>query len=138
MNECKHGHRPSQDAPECFQCRDQSYKDEIAKLRAEVVTGKTQYECLKIQEEAALKERDSALLQNDDLKGEIVKVKTMCAEWENRTLNPSQVESIWGIGHNALTMHNTNVMCKRCGESVHPDGAHTCKLRPNLGRDLSS
>ena len=118
MNECKHGHRPSQDDPECFQCRDQSYKDEIAKLRAEVVTGKTQYGCLKIQEEAALKERDSALLQNDDLKGEIVKVKTMCAEWENRTLNPSQVESIWGICHNALTMHNTNDMCPGCGGAL--------------------
>ena len=51
-------------------------------------------------------------LQNDDLRGEIVKVKTMCAEWENRTLNPSQVESIWGICHNALTMHKTNDSCK--------------------------
>ncbi len=63
MNACKHGHWPSQDDPECFQCRDQSYKDEIARLRTQVVAGKTQYGCLKIQEEAALKERDSALLQ---------------------------------------------------------------------------
>ena len=36
MTECKHGHRYSQDDPECFQCRDQSYKEEIAELQAKV------------------------------------------------------------------------------------------------------
>ena len=49
------------------------FRDEIAKLQAEVVNGKTRYGCLKIQEEAALKERDSALLQISEWDGEVRK-----------------------------------------------------------------
>ena len=42
--------------------------EDCAKLRAEVVDWKTQYGCLKIQEEAALKERNSAILQLGEAK----------------------------------------------------------------------
>ena len=115
--------------------------DEIHKLQAEV---ELSHKSLKVfrdslnnvakQRDAAKEIAESEKLQNDDLKGEIVKVKTMCAEWENRALNPSQVESIWGICHNALTMHNTNekrlAWCDNCkvhyGPWGHDKDGHDC------------
>ncbi len=84
------------------------FRDEITKLHAKVERLKADNATLSLNSDGIWEKLKGIELENDDLRGEIVKVKTMCAEWENRTLNPSQVESIWGICHNALTMHKTN------------------------------
>ncbi len=67
MSECQHGHRPYQDDPECFQCRDQSYKEEIAKLRAEVKELILERNDAWKQKKANLERARSAELQNSEL-----------------------------------------------------------------------
>ena len=115
------------------------FREEIAKLQAEVELCHKNLKMFRDslvnvgeQRDAAKEIAESAKLQNDDLRGEIVKVKTMCAEWENRTLNPSQVESIWGICHNALTMHKTNEECMCTGEP--PAGCVSTNCRADKKR----
>ena len=74
------------------------FRDEIAKLQVEVVNGKTRYGCLKIQEEAALKERDSALLQIGALK------KVVDAADEMAKAYYSEMDTNWGIGDGRFDM----------------------------------
>ncbi len=124
MQNCGHTDRAGGHGNECHAC----VVEQRDKLRADKDVAWRKF--LDLQRDEQIKSLGDKLaateLQNDDLRGEIVKIKIMCAEWENRTLNPSQVESIWGICHNALTMHGTNekrlAWCDNCKVHYGPWG----------------